>query len=75
MSTKDVDRYIDRPFNIRPMCMWAFFVFITVLVCLWSNTAGVWVVAVWFAVLFIGFFASQYVRGDDKVLRFLGAER
>ena len=76
MKTKDCDRYIDRPFNIRPICFWAFFVGLTVVVCGFANRADAyWVIVIYFAMLVGGFFGLQFVKSKDNVITFLGTSR
>lgn len=72
LPTKDTDKYINRPFNIRPFCFWAFFVLLTVMVCLWSRGIGIWVVAVYFVLIISMFVILQHLRTRDAVLKFLG---
>jgi len=74
MTTKDTNRYIDRPFNIRPICFWAFFVALTVVVCLASRDAPIWI-AVYFIILIGAFVGMQFVKSSDKVLTFFGTSR
>lgn len=74
MITKDTDKYIDRPFNIRPICFWAFFVSLTVVVCLASRGAVLWV-GVYFVLLIGAFIGLQFVKSRDKVLSFFGTSR
>lgn len=76
IKVKNRDRYIDRPFNVRPICFWAFFVGLTLIVCNWSYNAGaVWMIGVYFAVLICVFFGLQFLNTKDKVLLFLGSSR
>jgi len=63
--------YYDRPFNIRPICFWAFFVALTIVACL----GGVVVVGVYFVVLIGLFVGAQFLKSRDKVLTFFGTSR
>jgi len=74
MTTKEQSRYIDRPFNIRPICFWAFFVALTVIVCLASRSAPLWI-GVYFAVIIGLFIGLQFLKCRDKVLSFFGTSR
>jgi len=74
MTTKDTNSYIDCPFNIRPICFWAFFVALTVVVCLASHEVPIWI-AVYFIVLISAFVGLQFLKCRDKVLTFFGTSR
>ena len=74
MSTKDNNTYINRPFNIRPICFWAFFVALTVAVCIGFKGRPVGI-AVYFVVLIGLFTALQFLKCRDKVLTFFGTSR
>jgi len=65
------DKYVDRPFNIRPLCLWAFLVAVTIVMCTWSIIA----VGVWFALLIVAFFVCQFTKAKDGVMKFLGTSR
>jgi ComEC/Rec2-related protein len=67
-------RYIDRPFNIRPLCFWAFFVGLTVTVCIAARGSVLWI-ALYFVVLFGAFIVLQFVKSRDKVIEFFGVSR
>lgn len=64
-------------FNARPLVILAFFVFCTVIVMLWSNNVGIWIVFVWFGVL-VGFFilVRHFCRDNgDNVLKFIARSK
>jgi len=65
------DKYIDRPFNIRPMCFWAFAIAVTVICCF----ASFWLAFAWVVLIALGLFICQYYRGRDKVLQFFGTSK
>ena len=68
------DSYKDRLFNIRPICFWAFFVALTVAVCIgYANRP--WLVGVYFVCLIALFVVLQFVESRDKVLTFFGTSR
>ena len=71
MQTTEIDKYKDRTFNIRPLCLWAFLVGVTIVMCLWS----LWAVAVWMLFLVIAFVAIQFLKTRDAVLKFFGTSR
>ena len=73
-SAKNDSRYIDRPFNIRPICFWAFFVVLTIVVCIAFQNRPWWV-GVYFVVLIGMFYGLQFVRPRDAVLQFFGTSR
>jgi ComEC/Rec2-related protein len=73
-ETKDTDRYIDRPFNIRPLCFWAFFVGLTVTVCMGARNAPGWIFA-YFVCLICVFVGLQFLKCRDRVLEFFGTSR
>jgi len=73
-KTKDNSRYIDRPFNVRPICFWAFFVGLTIAVCIGAGDYP-WVVGIYFAVLIGAFIGLQFLKCRDKVLTFFGTSR
>ena len=76
MSTKDCDKYIDRPFNIRPICFWAFFVGLTVIICNFSFRAdALWIVLLYFIILIGAFVGLQFINTKDKVVTFFGSSR
>ena len=74
-NTKD---YINKPFNARPVVLWAFFVFLTIIMCFWAHDVGWWVIAVWF-VMILGFFTSLQILHEkvsfDKTLSFFATSR
>jgi ComEC/Rec2-related protein len=65
------DRYIDKPFNLRPICFWAFFMFVTIVVCFISREVGFWLVLVWFAVMVVVFAVVKRIKARDEILLFL----
>ena len=71
MPAKEKPRYHDRPFNIRPLCLWALFVGITIAACYWSM----WAAGAWVVILVIGLGILQFVRKRDEVVKFLGSSR
>jgi len=68
------NRYIDRPFNIRPICFWAFFVALTVVVCLGARSHPLWI-GVYFVGLIGVFIGLQFLKSRDKVLTYFGTSR
>jgi ComEC/Rec2-related protein len=76
-KTKDNNQYQSKPFNIRPLCFWAFFVFITIIICRWSLTTSAWIILVYFLLLIATFVTLYLIRNKtkDEVLRFLGTSR
>jgi ComEC/Rec2-related protein len=74
MTTREKSRYIDRLFNIRPICFWSFFVGLTIAICLGFGTRP-WVIGVYFAVLIGVFVVLQFLKCRDKVLTFFGTSR
>jgi len=76
MQPTNNDKYIDRPFNIRPLCFWAFLVGMTVVVVSWGYRADIpWVIAVYFVLLLVGFYGLSRLKSKDAVLTFLGKNR
>ena len=78
MQSTNNDKYIDRPFNIRPFVFWAFFAGITVVVCNFAyRSDNLWLVLVYFVALLLMFSGLQFLqtRTEDKVLQFLGTNR
>jgi len=73
-KAKDNSHYVDRPFNIRPICFWAFFVGLTIAVCIGASE-HVWVVGIYFTVLIGVFVGLQFLKCRDKVLTFFGTSR
>ena len=76
-QTKEVqsDKYIDKPFNVRPLCFWALLVGLTIVMCAAGAKVGVWIVAVWFAVLIGGFGLLCLVKTKDAAVRFFATSR
>jgi|GEM_PF-922128 len=76
VGKNDPNRYIDRPFNVRPLCFWAFFAALTVVVCHWAFYTGFYlVVPGYFAMLIALFFALQFLQTKDQVVRYFGSSR
>lgn len=66
--------YIDRPFNIRPICFWAFFVALTITICIGAKGHPLWV-GFYFIALIAVFIGLQFLKCRDKVINFFGHSR
>jgi len=73
-AENSTSQYIDRPFNIRPLCFWAFFVGLTAAVCIGSGGDPLWI-GIYFAFLIGMFVALQFLKCRDKVIQFFGVSR
>ena len=69
MSAKE--KYIDRPFNVRPLCFWVLCVGITIAACYLS----VWAAVAWIVVLVGLLVVCQFIKTKDIIVKFLGSSR
>lgn len=65
------NKYIDRPFNIRPFCFWSLLVGITIAFCMWSLVAVVF----WFIFLILAFLICRFFKFKDKFANFFAISR
>ncbi|MDR0462478.1 MAG: ComEC/Rec2 family competence protein [Christensenellaceae bacterium] len=71
MTTKEECKYIDRPFNIRPLCFWGGIVaFVAYLATVSFTACACFVFAV-----FVLLVCLQFVKTKDAVVTFLGTSR
>jgi len=63
--------YKSTTFNIRPLCLWAFLIVITIVFCALS----IWAAVGWIVFIIAGLCALQFLKTRDKVLTFLGTSR
>ena len=64
-------KYVDRPFNIRPLCFWALLVVITILLLGLSP----WAAGAFVIVFALALYGLSFTKSKDKVLQFLGTSR
>jgi competence protein ComEC len=64
--------YIDRPFNIRPFCFWAFFVGAVILCCYYLT---VWAAGIFVVLVAAFLFSCQFIKSKDAVLKFFGISK
>lgn len=74
--TKDSLEYIDKPFNVRPLILWAVVVGLTVYMSHVSAEHGWWIVVLWLAVVLgVVVLLNFLYKRNDKVLGFLGTNK
>ncbi|MCL2755587.1 MAG: ComEC/Rec2 family competence protein [Firmicutes bacterium] len=75
--TKDSQTYIDKPFNVRPLVLWAIIVGLTIFFGNLSISYGWWIIGIWLGVI-IGFFILLNAiknKHKDRVFVFLAGNK
>ena len=67
----DGGEYIDRSFNIRPLCFWALLVGVTLILC----HISIWAAAGFIFAIVLSLVGLHFIKTKDKFLIFLGSSR